>query len=435
MRTVRIEGVETASVDPDVQLLMAAAYAERRRPVCLCSGEPGIPMYIARSGERYVLKRMPNSGLEHHPDCRSFEPPTELSGRGALLGTAIQDHEDTGITALRLGFSMTAAGSRAAASEGRERPDSVRADPVKLTLRGLLHYLWEEAGLHQWTPERGSQRSWHTVRRYLLDAARNKQAKSTSLSTLLFIPEPFAVEREQEIVARRKQELASLLGDTPPGRARRMILVGEIKGVAEGRSGHKLIIKHLPDLPFQLPDDLHRRMQKQFARELSLWGGDETTHLVAIATFDLSPSGKPRVHEMSLALLSSTWLPLDHVDDHEVIGKLTRAGRRFTKSLRYSLSPSHPLACAVLTDTAPRPVALYVLPASASPDYLSALRELVASSDLAPWLWKSGEQAVPPLPDALGYVSPDVVGELDAAKNVTAQTAAGVIDAPRVASA
>lgn len=73
-------------------------------------------------------------------------------------------------------------------------------------------------------------------------------------------------------------------------------------------------------------------------------------------------------------------------------------GRRFTKGLRYNLANDRPLASVVLSDTAPTPVALYLVPPSASDGHRAALDELIRTSELTPWVWKTGEQSMPPLP-------------------------------------
>ena len=51
---------------------------------------------------KYVMKRMPNSGSTHRPDCAAYEPPAELSGLGEILGTAIQENIKEGTTTLNL---------------------------------------------------------------------------------------------------------------------------------------------------------------------------------------------------------------------------------------------------------------------------------------------------------------------------------------------
>ena len=69
-------------------------------------------MYVARLGDGYLIKRMPYTGSHHAPDCPSYEPPAEFSGLGQVLGTAITEDPVNGVTALKLGFSMSKAGAR-----------------------------------------------------------------------------------------------------------------------------------------------------------------------------------------------------------------------------------------------------------------------------------------------------------------------------------
>ena len=41
-------------------------------------------MYVCRLNDRYLVKRMPDTGSPHHPDCNSYEPLAELSGLGEV---------------------------------------------------------------------------------------------------------------------------------------------------------------------------------------------------------------------------------------------------------------------------------------------------------------------------------------------------------------
>ncbi|WP_281353037.1 DUF1173 family protein [Allomesorhizobium camelthorni] len=45
---------------------MTAAHERRERPLCLCQAD-GLPMYIARIGDAYRIKRMLPSGGGHDP--------------------------------------------------------------------------------------------------------------------------------------------------------------------------------------------------------------------------------------------------------------------------------------------------------------------------------------------------------------------------------
>jgi hypothetical protein len=401
MQTFRFKTEVIGADDPRLPAALAAAHAEKLRPLCTCRSA-GVPMYVARNGDGYLIKRMPYSGGQHGFECDSFEPPPELSGLGEVSGSAIQEDVDSGLTALKLDFSLSKTGSRKAPVASGIEPESVRTDGAKLTLRGVLHYLWDEARLNRWTPAMAGKRSWYVVRKYLLQAAENKTSRGAAFGSLLFIPETFSVERKDELLRRRMARFAAL--SAPAGGARKlMLLVGEIKHIEPSRYGHGLVVKHLPDLTFMMAEDLHKRMVKRFANELELWGADNSTHLVAIATFSVGATGVVSVEELALAVTSSNWIPVEHVYDLQLLEALTHAHRRFTKGLRFNLAADRPLASAVLADTSPRPVALYVVPPTASDAYKNALDDLVETSDLAPWFWRTGEQALPALPALVGY--------------------------------
>ena len=374
---------------------LAMAYSDKSRPCCLCLA-PGAPMYVCRLHDRFLVKRMPNTGSNHHPDCDSYAPPPELSGLGEVAG-AIQEDIDAGSTALKVDFKLSRLGSRSLPISSGSDADSVRTDGSRLTLRGTLHFLWDQAQLNRWMPGMAGKRSWYVVRKHLLLAAANKTAKGSALTDVLFIPESFSVEHKGEIESRRVAKLARTAMVTKGGH-QLMLLVGEVKAIEPARYGHKLTIKHLPDMTFLLADDLHKRMVKRFEHELALWSEDESTHLLTIATFGLNPAGVASLEEVCLVPSTANWIPIEHHADAHLLDELTRTGRRFTKGLRYNLAGDRPLASVVLSDTQPAPVALYLVPPGASDAYRQALDELIRVSELTPWVWKTGEQSMPELP-------------------------------------
>ncbi len=82
----------------------------------------------------------------------------------------------------------------------------------------------------------------------------------------------------------------------------------------------------------------------QFETELALWNADETTHLVAIATFGSDNAGVAAVEEMALGLTTENWIPVEQLHDMHLLAALIDSGRRFSKGLRYNLASSRPLA-------------------------------------------------------------------------------------------
>ena len=77
-----------------------------------------------------------------------------------------------------------------------------------------------------------------------------------------------------------------------------MLLVGDVKEIGQARFGVKLVIKHLPDMPFMLGDDVHRRLKSRFAAELALADTVAGARLIAVATFGRGVAGVPSIEEM-----------------------------------------------------------------------------------------------------------------------------------------
>jgi Protein of unknown function (DUF1173) len=376
---------------------LAAAHADRTRPKCLCLAQ-GIEMYVARLGEGFILKRMPSTGSRHAPDCPSYEPPPEASGLGQVLGTAIKEDPATGETALRLGFSMSKLGGRATVPAPGSPSDSVTSDGSKLSLRALLHYLWDQAELTRWQPSFAGKRSWGTVRKHLLLAAENKVTRGQALRSRLYIPEPFSIEQREAHNARRVAQWSQVAA-TPGKPQRLMLLIGEVKEIVPARYGFKAVIKHVPDQAFALDEQLYRRLGRRFASELALWASADMVHMVMVATFGVSQAGIPTIGEMSLMPVTPQWLPIEDSFERQLVERLVTEGRSFVKGLRYNLARDQCTAAATLTDAGnPGPLLFVVAPGmDASSDAAHKMgAATVGNSPM--WTWRPSSEAMPSLP-------------------------------------
>jgi hypothetical protein len=397
MTSYRIGDEVIEKNDSGFNEVLGSVHKGKVRPICLCR-PGGIEMYVVRVEGRYYIKRMPGTGGDHDAGCGSYEPPAELSGLGHVLGSAIIESPDLGTTALKLDFSLTKSAGRSAPAPGDGEVDSVRTDGNKLTLRALLHYLWDEAGFQKWSPLMGGKRNWGVIRKYLLLAAEHKSTKGSDLATVLYVPEPFAVERKDAITQRRMAQMsrvADAQGHSGPRRL--MLLIGEVKEIGPSRYGHKLVIKHLPDFQFMMNEDVHKRLTKRFDMELSLWDTIEGVHLLAVSTFGVNKAGVASVEEIGLMVTTENWIPFENSADKLLLDGLTRDGRRFLKGMRYNLPTSRPLAAAVLTDTS-SPTAMYIIPPGAGADYRQALDELIRDSKMQSWIWNPDDGMMPALP-------------------------------------
>lgn len=381
------------------QRILQKGYATRLRPVCLCLVQgDGPSLYIALARGQYLIKRLPYSGALHAPHCEHYEPPPELSGLGQVSGSAIREELETQTTTLALDFALTKGRSRQPGATSDVEHESVRSDGTKLTMRGLMHFLMDEAGLTRWTPAMTGRRSWYVVRRELLKAASSKMTKGQPLPALLHIPESFSLDRADEIRQRQRESLARLSEST----SARMILMGEVKAIEDARYGKCLVVKHMPDAKLMMTDDLHKHLVSRFAHQMQIWGQLEVSHLMMLATISRSAQGVLSIEAACLMNTNEHWLPFESIFEWELLDALHRSQRRFTKGLRYNLPSSKPLASVVLQDTGEVSAALFVVPQEAEGEYDKAIEELTEQSKLMAWKWRAGAEQMPQLPPTWG---------------------------------
>ena len=392
-----INGRRYGTTTPDFAEAIAEAHADHRRPRCLCRPE-GVEMYIARLGEGYVVKRMPYTGSRHAPGCASHELPAHLSGLGQVLGSAIVEDPSTGETTLKLDFPLSKMPGRSITPAVGDGGDSVTSSGARLSLRGLLHYLWDQAELTRWNPAFAGRRSWATVRKLLLQAAAGKATRGEALASRLYIPEVFSVDQRDAINARRLAMLAA--AKAAPGKAQPlMLLIAEVKEIVPARYGYKAVVKHLPDQAFAVDEQLYRRLGRRFEAELALWGATDALHMVMVATFAINEAGVPALVELSLMPTTAQWLPVDDSFELQLVNKLVHEGRHFTKALRYNMPSSFGPAGCILMDTGADCCPLRIAHGPAEDSDTSFAPADAAKQNTEPaWVWRPSAGGMPPLP-------------------------------------
>jgi Protein of unknown function (DUF1173) len=210
MSLYRFQHFKLAPGDPWWQQIAHQAYVSRQPLFCACVS-PGIeaPMVLVQAHGTYVAKPIPLTGPRHASSCDHYRQPDALSGRSEIAG-AIREDVQANKTYLSLDISLRERASGAAPSPFDDAADMVEGEPEKLTLKALLHYLFDEAGLTRWTPKMHGKRIWGSVSRALCNAAANKIAKRQPLLDNLYIPEPFFPDQANRIRQRRAKKLRRL---------------------------------------------------------------------------------------------------------------------------------------------------------------------------------------------------------------------------------
>jgi len=382
-----------------LQPLLAEAYA-RKLPV-LCECRPGceLPLYIAHRNERYVLARWPGSGARHATACDHYEAPDHLTGMGQVRGSAVIDDEESGETSLKLGFPLSRGAARLAPAALTNDKPTVKSTGQKLTMRGLLHVLWDRAELTHWHPKMAGKRSWFVVRRALIEASASCKAKQEALPHMLFVPETFRLEDKDDIRARRRAALERVYRSLDE----MMVVVGEIKEIVASHGAERIVLRHVGDMPFVMDQDMARRSHKRFAGELALWQAQhgakgEQDHLVIAGSFARRREGTFDLIEVALMPVTPEWLPYETSDERYLLAKAVAEKRRFVKGLRVNLDADTPIASLVLKDTGEEACAIHIH--DRDNEVAEPLEALLAGQGVAHRFWKEGE----PLPARVSRV-------------------------------
>jgi hypothetical protein len=104
-----------------------------------------------------------------------------------------------------------------------------------------------------------------------------------------------------------------------------------------------------------------------------------------------------------MLLTTSNWIPFEHTRDALLINAMTKAKRRFTKSLRFNLPPDAPIASMVTTDTTP-PLAMFVTHPMDDGSMETLLTQTASEGTYPSWMWL-GDNELPELPVS-GHVAP-----------------------------
>ena len=364
------------------QAVLRECYKNNVRPICACIPHKNIEMYIAKVGDNYVLKRMPNSADQHDFNCISYEPPTEISGLGEVLGDAIKV-DQSGLSVLKFDFSLSKSNSTKQAPTPSDTPsDTIKSESNKLTLKATLDYLIDEALLNRHKPN--LKHNWYQFRKALKIALNDKKNKKEELSNLVYIPEYYDKTKHNEIEARRKAELADLKvkGNKRPLK----IFIGLIKSIDDARyDGGRFILKHAPTLHLFTDAKMFSRIKKRFSNEIELFTYHEDVNLLAIGTFGITDSGINKIEELSILTLNKDLLPFESIDEKNLLDDLISQNRSFIKCLRYNLSSKVPIANVLLTDTLP-PTAYYLTNNDTEESYIDEVKKLMANSEFVSYM-------------------------------------------------
>jgi hypothetical protein len=389
-----IKGSVFGTDDPKLQGVLAQVHETPERPRCLCV-PGGIEMYVAHH-RQFVVKRMPETGSQHHPGCPSYEPELQQSGLGELVGEAVLESE-LGTVELRVDFPWTRSTGRGVPHGELQDASEVEVPSRRMSLRALMHFLFERAGFNRWSPAMEGKRNQGVLHKYLQEAAESIVVKGVVLAERLYVPEPFSEVGKAAAAQRRREKLAVLR--LREGQSPLAVVIGELKASDVTPLGRRVWIKHMPDAPLMIAAKAWDRIERVFAPlfEARDVDGGQKVRLMVVALIRARREHTYEIDVASLMLTSEHWIPVEGIHELPLVQALVDQQRRFVKPLRYDARNAASFPNALLLDAGALPIPLHVVSAYLDPKEQAAKALALKSGDDTQWIWRTNE-SMPELP-------------------------------------
>ena len=400
-----VRGRTFASADAALQDALAQVYESSERPRCMCV-PGGIEMYVAKHAE-FVIKRMPGTGHRHHPICDSFEPEAALSGLGELIGEAIVEHAPEQVE-LRTEFPLArVCGRPVAHGELTDDPASISAPRKRMSLRAVLHFLYDRAGFNRWYPAMDGRRSQAVICRFLTAAARGVIVKGGTLEERLFVPEQFRVAQAEEIAARRRHKLAMLASPDADVQFKMAILIGQLTGVEATAYGRRLTIKHLPDVALYIDNKAWEKAERAYQTILQAADADveHKPRIVMAALIYAKREHTYQVDALTLMLVTDQWIPLDGLYELPLVEALQQQGRVFIKPLKFDAKSAASFPNVLLLDAGEAPIPLHVISPFMDLKDRAIKEQAIKAAGTSAWSWET-DKDMSELPARVGAERP-----------------------------
>ncbi|AEA28880.1 protein of unknown function DUF1173 (plasmid) [Pseudonocardia dioxanivorans CB1190] len=316
---------------------------------CLCVA-PAPRLVIRHRSGVYYLACWPGGGGEHAERCEFHNDGTAWSGRGHYHDGALDEAAD-GSATVALSVPLRVRTAAADTPTGAPAPTGPGAARSRMSLLGVLHYLWDRGGLSTWdgTAREDRRPGWAGCSPRVQAATAGVSAAGVELAESCYVIPPFdpaAPDRHQAAFDR----FTARLGERD-GMVRRGLMLGAVRSWTPTRYGQRCELRH-HRTPLYFSTALHARIQRAAPAAMAqpLPAGAEQ---IVLALVTRSERGNLSAVAAAVMLTNTGFIPAD--SSHEVVmaDALTGAGRSFTKPLRYDADTAVVLPDFVLTDTDP----------------------------------------------------------------------------------
>lgn len=372
---------------------------------------------------QYYLARMPFDGPRHAPGCPFHEPDSARSGRSGYAEGVIEELHDGRLRIHLAGgllhyeqavLAQPVAGT-ALLPRGRPRPRQ-----TEMSLLGLLHLLWEQAGLNALSPPEIRRRNWWpSVRLALQNAASSimigRHCLGDFFATIGYRDKDGPAQLTEAAARAGGQHRLLILGIVD-----RLLLRAPPDGEG-GRQTLGIMFDGFRDFNLYVrgPGDLAQQLETSFPwawRELQQPAAKRSARVVALVLATVRPdAADPNglfawIDSIALMEVGPALIPVASSYELAVLEALTEARRVFRKPLRFDADADVVHPDFELLDTVdPKGTPLEVF-GRADEAYLARLAEKTAYYNATYgvsrwWAWDATKsRSWPPFPPAIDAV-------------------------------
>jgi hypothetical protein len=318
--------------------------------LCLGAGEKALAVRYYETSDSYGLARYPNTGETHSRDCRFYAPNASKSGLGSYQKGVLEERADETFK-IRLGLGLAMKDSPRAKDLAPKRiGNAPRVTQRSMQLLGLLHFLWDAAGLNAWWPALEGKRNLGTVAYRLNEIAEGVMAGRSKLSNVLLTPVQSPSGRDAD---RNIARVTAALQ-----RKSRLIVIAPLASYKQ--EPRMLTVQGFHGIPFlDVPSAMWAAATKRFPRAVSAWRNGH--QVIVIAQCEPRESSKAAgVVDIALMQVNSCWIPVESSYELVIANKLIAEKRSFVKPMRYDASEDDVHPDFILLDTdAEAPLEVY----------------------------------------------------------------------------
>ena len=327
------------------QKVLSSARSRDAAVKCCCPGSGGKRLSVRyyEDSDSCGLARYPLTGEEHSNDCRFYAPNPEKSGL-AGYEKGVVDELDNGGVKIRLGIGLR---KKQPSDNPNTLQPPVQRGPTgkqaRMTLLGLLHYLWDRAGLNVWWPAMQGKRDSGLVNARLREAASDIKVGQIKLDRVLLLS---ALAKEGRwALLNQERVLEANQGGL------RLLMIAPLASYRREREMNALPIKGYGGLPFLDVDaQLWDAVRNRYHRAVAAW--QQGSSVITIAQLEVKGNVRyARVLDVALMSVTDNWIPVDSSYEKRIADKLTLEKRAFLKPMRFDAEEDEVFPDFILRDT------------------------------------------------------------------------------------